>query len=106
MVVRAPELNRCEINRLLEAGAAGIQLARGSSDALTGLRTLVSYPPLRWRSVSLGQPATNYGIGVSLLEHFERSNRETLAVGQFEPPTTPWCATTRWPSSTSPSSAR
>lgn len=84
VVVRVPSLDRGDINRLLEAGAAGIQLARGSSDASAGLRTLVSYPPLGSRSVSLGQPAANYGIGVTLTEHFERSNRETLAVGQFE----------------------
>ncbi|MCH1883972.1 aldolase/citrate lyase family protein [Agrococcus sp. ARC_14] len=84
VVVRVPSLDRGEINRLLEAGAAGIQLARGSADASAGLRTLVSYPPLGSRSVSLGQPAANYGIGVTLAEHFERSNRETLAVGQFE----------------------
>jgi len=84
VVVRVPELDRGDINRLLEAGAAGIQLARGSGDAAAGLRTLVSYPPLGSRSVSLAQPAASYGVGVTLAEHFERSNRETLAVGQFE----------------------
>lgn len=84
VVVRVPSLDRGEINRLLEAGAAGIQLARGSGDAAAGLRTLVSYPPLGSRSVSLAQPAASYGVGVSLAEHVERSNRDTLAVGQFE----------------------
>lgn len=84
VLVRVPALDRGDINRLLEAGAAGIQLARGSGAAAGQLRQLVSYPPLGTRSVSLSQPAADYGIGVSLLEHFERSNSSILAVGQFE----------------------
>lgn len=84
VLVRVPILDRGEINRLLEAGAAGIQLARGHGDAATGLRELVSYAPLGSRSVSLSQPAADYGIGVPLTEHLARSNRDVLAVGQFE----------------------
>ena len=79
-----PSLDRGEVNRLLEAGAAGIQLARGSGAEARSLRQLVSYPPVGSRSVSLSQPAADYGIGVSLAEHFERSNASVLAVGQFE----------------------
>ncbi len=84
VLVRVPALDRGDINRLLEAGAAGIQLARGSGAAAGELRQLVSYPPLGSRSVSLAQPAADYGIGVTLTEHFERSNSTVLAVGQFE----------------------
>lgn len=84
VVVRVPTLDRGDINRLLEAGAAGIQLARGTGASASALRDLVSYPPEGTRSVSLSQPAADYGHGVTLLQHFERSNRETLAVGQFE----------------------
>ena len=84
VVVRVPTLDRGDINRLLEAGAAGIQLARSTGSAASMLRSLVSYPPEGTRSVSLSQPAANYGHGISLGQHFERSNREVLAVGQFE----------------------
>ena len=84
VVVRVPALDRGDVNRLLEAGASGIQLARGSGAAASGLRTLVSYAPEGTRSVSLAQPAADYGTGTSLVEHLERSNREVLAVGQFE----------------------
>lgn len=84
VLVRVPALDRGDINRLLEAGAAGIQLARGSGAAASELRRLVSYPPLGTRSVSLAQPAADYGIGTTLAGHFERSNNSVLAVGQFE----------------------
>ncbi|MDQ1548573.1 MAG: 4-hydroxy-2-oxoheptanedioate aldolase [Microbacteriaceae bacterium] len=84
VLVRTPTLDRGEINRLLEAGASGIQLARGSGDAAIGLRQLVSYPPIGTRSVSMAQAAAGYGVGVDLTAHLERSNSEVLAVGQFE----------------------
>lgn len=84
VLVRVPALERGDINRLLEAGAAGIQLARGSGRAAVELRRLVSYPPQGSRSVSLSQPAADYGIGTSLAMHLGRSNAEVLAVGQFE----------------------
>lgn len=84
VVVRVPTLDRGDINRLLEAGAAGIQLARGSGAAAPALRELTSYPPVGTRSVSLSQPAADYGMGTSLTAHFERSNSSVLAVGQFE----------------------
>ncbi|MGO4692589.1 HpcH/HpaI aldolase family protein [Glaciibacter sp. 2TAF33] len=84
VLVRTPTLDRGDINRLLEAGAAGIQLARGSGADAVALRQLVSYPPVGNRSVSMAQPAAGYGIGVSLTTHLERSNADVLAVGQFE----------------------
>lgn len=84
VMVRTPTLNRGEITRLLEAGAAGIQLARGSGSAAVDLRQVVSYPPIGSRSVSMAQPAADYGIGVSLSAHLERANSEVLAVAQFE----------------------
>lgn len=84
VLVRIPTLDRGEINRLLEAGAAGIQLARGSGNGAVALRQLISYPPIGTRSVSMAQPAADYGIGVSLTTHLERSNSEVLAIGQFE----------------------
>lgn len=84
VLVRTPTLDRGEINRLLEAGAAGIQLARGSGNDAVALRQLVSYPPTGTRSVSMAQPAADYGFRVSLTTHLERSNSEVLAIGQFE----------------------
>jgi 4-hydroxy-2-oxoheptanedioate aldolase len=84
VVVRVPALDRGDINRLLEAGAAGIQLARGSGPAGQELKRLVSYPPRGTRSVSLSQPAADYGLRASLADHFQQSNGSVLAVGQFE----------------------
>jgi 4-hydroxy-2-oxoheptanedioate aldolase len=61
-VVRIPEIDRGAINRLLEAGAAGIQLSsvttRRQVDALLAA---CRYPPAGERSVSLAQPAAAYG---------------------------------------------
>jgi 4-hydroxy-2-oxoheptanedioate aldolase len=67
IVVRVPDLERGLINRLLEAGAAGIQAPRVRSAAdAARLRELVEYPPEGSRSVSLQQPAAATRAGVSL----------------------------------------
>ncbi len=82
-LVRVPELDRGLINRLLEAGAAGIQLARTDAAAAAELGRLVRYPPAGTRSMSLGQPAGQYGLR-PLGEYIETHNAHTLTVGQFE----------------------
>lgn len=83
VVVRVPDLDRGLINRLLEAGAAGIQLARAESGTGPALRDLMHYPPEGTRSVSPGQPAAGYG-SVPLTTFLPQSNADVLVIGQLE----------------------
>lgn len=84
VVVRVSDMDRGVINRVLEAGAVGIQLPRTRVVAdSAGLRDLVSYPPAGSRSVSLAQPAARYGA-VALPAYLAESNASVLAIGQFE----------------------
>jgi 2-keto-3-deoxy-L-rhamnonate aldolase RhmA len=84
VVVRVPTLDRGLINRVLEAGAAGIQLPRTATAAdSTALADLMRYPPVGTRSMSQAQPAARYGAE-PLTAYIERANEEALLVGQFE----------------------
>ena len=87
-VVRIPAVDAGYINRLLEAGAAGIQLsslrARGERDALVAASR---YPPDGTRSVSLAHPAADYGA-VPLAAYLEKSKGGPLLAGQIETATT------------------
>jgi 4-hydroxy-2-oxoheptanedioate aldolase len=87
-IVRIPAVDAGYVNRLLEAGAAGIQLsslrARGERDALVAA---TRYPPEGTRSVSLAHPAAEYGA-VPLAAYLERSRGGPLLVGQIETATT------------------
>jgi 4-hydroxy-2-oxoheptanedioate aldolase len=62
VVVRVPSCDAGQVNRLLEAGAAGIQLSTvrsvGQVDALVAA---TRYAPAGRRSVSLAHPAAGYG---------------------------------------------
>ncbi|MDQ6730733.1 MAG: aldolase/citrate lyase family protein [Actinomycetota bacterium] len=83
VLVRLPELDRGLINRVLEAGAAGIQLARANAVTATELRRVIRYPPEGTRSISLTQPAARYGTR-SLGDAIAEANAQALGVGQFE----------------------
>jgi 4-hydroxy-2-oxoheptanedioate aldolase len=84
VIVRVAEFDSGEINRLLEAGAAGIQLPQVQTrEQVAAFRTACKYPPEGSRSVSLAQPAAGYG-SEPLTEYLARSNREVLLVGQLE----------------------
>jgi 4-hydroxy-2-oxoheptanedioate aldolase len=87
-IVRIPAVDAGHINRLLEAGAAGIQLsslrARAERDALVAASR---YPPEGTRSVSLAHPAADYGA-MPLAAYLERSKGGPLLVGQIETATT------------------
>jgi 2-keto-3-deoxy-L-rhamnonate aldolase RhmA len=84
MVVRVPVLDRGLVNRVLEAGAQGIQLPRTRTAAdSTALASLTHYPPRGTRSVSQAQPAAHYGAE-PLAVYLARANDEVLTVGQFE----------------------
>ena len=84
IVVRVASLDPGLVNRLLEAGAAGIQAprTRGRADVVA-LRAACLYPPEGERSVSLQQPAAGYGA-VPLRDHVVSANRRVLLVGQLE----------------------
>jgi len=84
VIVRVAHFDPGQINRLLEAGAAGIQLPQVQRrDQVAAFRAACKYPPEGSRSVSLAQPAAGYG-SQPLAEYLERSNREVLLVGQLE----------------------
>jgi 2-keto-3-deoxy-L-rhamnonate aldolase RhmA len=84
VIVRIAHFDPGQINRLLEAGAAGIQLPQVQTrEQVAALRAACKYPPEGSRSVSLAQPAAGYG-SEPLAEYLDRSNREVLLVGQME----------------------
>lgn len=84
IVVRVATLDFGQVNRLLEAGAAGIQLSGVTSAAQSAaLRASTSYPPDGDRGLSTAQPAARYGT-IPLPEYLATSNSEVLRVGQLE----------------------
>src|SRR5215216_4056833 len=77
-LVRLPELDRGLVNRLLEAGARGIQLSTVRSVAqVEALRASMRYAPAGNRSVSLAHPGAGYG---------ELGLADYLAAQQLDPP--------------------
>src|ERR1041385_7035479 len=78
IIVRVAHFDPGQINRLLEAGATGIQLPQVQTrEQASAFRAACKYPPEGSRSVSLAQPAAGYG-SEPLVEYLERSNREVL----------------------------
>lgn len=84
VVVRVPTFDRGQINRLLEAGAAGIQLSGTTSVAKAEeLSRYTTYPPDGARGLSTAQPAARFGT-IPLAEYIALSNEQVLRVGQLE----------------------
>jgi 4-hydroxy-2-oxoheptanedioate aldolase len=82
-VVRIPEVDRGLVNRLLEAGAAGIQLSSVRRVAeVQALASAVAYAPDGSRSISLAHPQAGYGA-VPLREYVA-SSETPLVVIQLE----------------------
>jgi 2-keto-3-deoxy-L-rhamnonate aldolase RhmA len=82
-VVRIPEVDRGLVNRLLEAGAAGIQLSSVRRVAeVQALASAAAYAPDGTRSISLAHPRARYG-GVSLRDYLA-SVEAPLVVIQLE----------------------
>ena len=88
-VVRLPEVDRGAVNRLLEAGAAGIQLSTVRTVAqVHALHAATRYAPEGDRSISLAHPVAGYG-GTPLADYLdERAAEPPLLVGQIETATT------------------
>jgi 4-hydroxy-2-oxoheptanedioate aldolase len=86
-VVRIPEVDRGLVNRLLEAGAAGIQLSSVRRVAeVQALASAAAYAPVGSRSISLAHPRARYG-GVPLREYLAAAE-PPLVVIQLETRTT------------------
>lgn len=84
-LVRIPELDRGAVNRLLEAGAAGIQLSTVRTAAqVRTLRQLTRYAPEGSRSISLAHPQAGYGA-MQLADYLQAQTAEPpLVVAQIE----------------------
>ncbi len=84
VIVRVADFAPGLVNRLLEAGAAGIQVPQIQTREQAGsFRRACKYPPDGMRSLSLAQPAAGYG-SEPLAGYTRRSNEEMLLIGQFE----------------------
>ncbi len=84
-LVRVPAVDSGRINRLLEAGATGIQLSMLATAAQRDeLLDICRYPPAGRRSVSLAHPTAQFG-GMALAGYLS-SEREAppFLVGQIE----------------------
>jgi len=89
VLVRLPEVDAGAVNRLLEAGAAGIQVSSiTTARQALALRRAMRYPPEGTRSVSVAQPSAGYGAR-SLAGYLEATAASPpLVVGQIETATT------------------
>ena len=82
-VVRIPEVDRGLVNRLLEAGAAGIQLSSVRRVAeVAALRDAALYAPAGRRSISLAHQAARYGA--TPLRDYLAGVERPLLVAQLE----------------------
>lgn len=88
-LVRIPTVDRGLVNRLLEAGAAGLQLSTVRSVAqVRALRDAAHHAPRGTRSISLAQPAAAYGA-VPVADYLAlRDGQPPLLVAQIETATT------------------
>jgi 4-hydroxy-2-oxoheptanedioate aldolase len=84
-MVRIPEIDRGLVNRLLEAGASGIQLSTVRRAAqVRELRALTRYAPEGTRSVSLAHPQAGYGK-TGMADYLrEQADRPPLVIAQIE----------------------
>jgi 4-hydroxy-2-oxoheptanedioate aldolase len=82
-VVRIPEVDRGLVNRLLEAGAAGLQLSSVRRSAeVRALRDAALYAPAGRRSISLAHPVARFGA--TPLDEYVRGLEPPLLVAQLE----------------------
>lgn len=83
-MVRLPDPTPGVVNRLLEAGAAGIQMPRLQTATETRrLRQMMRYPPEGRRSVGTANPLAGYG-SLALPAYLAAADANALVVGQFE----------------------
>lgn len=83
-LLRLPEVDRGEVNRALEAGAAGIQLSSvRSPEAVEALRGFCEYAPGGERSISLGHHRGRYGA-TQLRDYLDAQMNQPIVVAQIE----------------------
>ena len=83
-VVRLPDPEQGIVNRLLEAGAAGIQVARHrAAEDARRVRALMRHPPEGVRSVGNAYALAGYGT-VAAADYLAAANASSILVGQFE----------------------
>lgn len=84
VIVRTPNAEPALVNRVLEYGAAGVQVphVRSREDALAVV-SASRYPPAGARSASLAQPAAEYG-NRDAASYLSAANEAVLTVGQLE----------------------
>jgi 4-hydroxy-2-oxoheptanedioate aldolase len=83
-LVRLAALDRGLVNRLLEAGAAGIHLSTvRRAEEVRALRAACRYAPHGTRSISLAHPQGRYG-GLTLADYLMEQGPGPLVVAQIE----------------------
>jgi 4-hydroxy-2-oxoheptanedioate aldolase len=83
-LVRVASVEGERVNRLLEAGACGLQVSTVRSAAVvSAVRSAMRYAPVGSRSISLGQPAAAYGA-VGLFDFLRAQGDGPLLVAQIE----------------------
>ena len=83
-IVRAPQLARADVSRLLDRGASGVMVPM--METASQARQLVEwakYPPVGRRSYS-GGAHTSYGPSGNHARNMSRANAGTLAIAQIE----------------------
>jgi 2-keto-3-deoxy-L-rhamnonate aldolase RhmA len=84
VLLRLHELDGGQVNRALEAGAAGIQLSSvRDADAVNALRASCEYPPRGRRSISLAHAGGGHGA-TSIADYLAGSAGVALVVAQIE----------------------
>jgi 2-keto-3-deoxy-L-rhamnonate aldolase RhmA len=83
-VVRLPDTSSGIVNRLLEAGAVGIQMpkVRARADA-DRLRSMMHFPPEGIRSIGVANQWAQYGA-VPIPRVVQEANARSVAIGMFE----------------------
>jgi 2-keto-3-deoxy-L-rhamnonate aldolase RhmA len=83
-VVRLADAAPGIVNRLLEAGAVGIQMpkVRTVAEAM-GLRAMMQFPPAGIRSIGIANRWARYGR-LPLGQVVDEANRRSVAIGMFE----------------------
>ena len=83
-IVRLPDPEQGIVNRLLEAGAAGIQIPRHrAAEDARRVRGLMRHPPEGVRSVGNAYTLAGYGT-VAAADYLPVANASTMLVGQLE----------------------
>lgn len=84
VVVRLPEPTQGLVNRLLEAGAVGIQMPRlQSRHEARALHSFMHFPPVGKRSASTSNILAGYGT-IPIRQYIESENARVLTIGQLE----------------------